>query len=300
MRKAVVLTAMTIVFGLFLLNCGEDQSTQNNHQTVSLGKVPLGPNGCDGMIGDRVWFDVNCNGRQDSGEPGLGGVTVTLKNMNGTVIGTTTTDANGGYAFLNLCDGDYLVEVTTPSGYVPTAANAGGDITIDSNTNPAEVKIDPGHPKDETIDFGFCVPSKGGCGRMTGGGSNWTVEGARVTKGFEIHCDLSAPNNIEVNWPGNNKFHMTALTSAVCTDDPNIIQEPPAAPFDTFTGEGTGKYNNVPGATIHFVFVDAGEPGKFDSATIQVWDGGGNLVLSVSSLLRNGNLQAHDDNCDGD
>jgi len=297
MRRILVATTATIVLGLFLLNCNNEQTTQNAVAPSPLGKGTTETNGCDGMIGDFVWFDINCNGRQETGEPGIGGVTVTLKDMNGNLLATTTTGANGAYAFVNLCFGDYKVEVTTPSGgYVPTTPEV-GDIYLDSNPNPSDVKLDSGHPKDETIDFGFCIPSTGGCGRMTGGGSNWTVEGARVTKGFEIHCDLTAPNNIEVNWPGNNKFHMTTLTSAVCTDDPNIIQAPPAAPFDTFTGEGTGKYNNVPGATIHFVFVDAGEPGKNDSATIQVWDAGGNLVLSVSSLLRNGNLQAHDDNC---
>jgi len=132
-------------------------------------------------------------------------------------------------------------------------------------------------------------------GRMTGGGSVFMIDGARVTRGFEIHCDLREPNNIEVNWPGGNNFHMTSLTAAVCTDDPAIIQAPPAAPFDTFTGDGTGKLNGEPGATIHFVFVDAGEPGKNDAALIQIWDSAGNLVLEVSGFIDVGNLQAHKD-----
>jgi len=132
-------------------------------------------------------------------------------------------------------------------------------------------------------------------GRMTGGGSVFKIDGARVTRGFEIHCDLREPNNIEVNWPGGNNFHMTSLTAAVCTEDPAIIQKPPAAPFDTFTGEGTGKLNGETGATIHFVFVDAGEPGKSDTALIQIWDAAGNLVLEVSGFIDVGNLQAHKD-----
>ena len=75
-------------------------------------------------------------------------------------------------------------------------------------------------------------------------------------------------------------------------------QEPPAAPFDTFTGDGVGKLNNVPGATIHFVFVDAGEPGKEDTASIIVTDANGNIVLNVSGFINVGNIQAHDDGCD--
>jgi hypothetical protein len=132
-------------------------------------------------------------------------------------------------------------------------------------------------------------------GRMTGGGSVFTIDGARVTRGFEIHCDLRPPNNIEVNWPGGNKFHMTTLASATCIDSPAIDQDPPSAPFDTFIGTGTGKYNNQPGARIEFVFVDAGEPGRSDTASIQVYDAGNNLVLDVSGFLDRGNIQAHKD-----
>lgn len=128
-------------------------------------------------------------------------------------------------------------------------------------------------------------------GRMTGGGSVFK-ENMRVTHGFEIHCDLSKPNNIEVNWPGN-KFHMKDLTSAVCTDDPSINPKPPKAPFDTFTGKGNGKLNGVDGAKIEFVFTDAGEPGKKDIATMRIWNKANSLVLEVSGFLNKGNHQAH-------
>ncbi len=133
-------------------------------------------------------------------------------------------------------------------------------------------------------------------GRITGGGSNWMIDGARVTKGFELHCDLREPNNFEINWVGGNNFHMTDLTSAICTEDPDIIQAPPPhAPFDTFTGEGTGKLNNVEGATVKFVLVDAGEPGTSDWASIQVYDADDNLVMTVEGLLKKGNFQTHRD-----
>ena len=142
----------------------------------------------------------------------------------------------------------------------------------------------------------------GACGRMTGGGSVFTFDDVRVTRGFQIHCDLREPNNIEVNWPGN-KFHLSELTSAVCTDSPAVGQAPPkSAPFDTFTGTGDGKLNNKPGGRIEFVFVDAGEPGTSDTATIKVFDKNNNLVLDVPGdpnipgFLHNGNLQTHKDN----
>ena len=130
-------------------------------------------------------------------------------------------------------------------------------------------------------------------GRMTGGGSVFTDDNARVTLGFEIHCDLSKPNNLQVNWPDGNKFHMLELTSAICTDDPEINQKPPVAPLDTFNGVGTGRFNGVDGATINFIFVDKGEPGKSDTAWIKIVDSGGQEVQNVSGSMKYGNLQAH-------
>jgi hypothetical protein len=139
------------------------------------------------------------------------------------------------------------------------------------------------------------------CGRMTGGGSVFTVDDVRVTRGFEIHCDLRKPNNIEVNWP-ENKFHLTELTSAVCTDTVAVQAPPQSSPFDTFQGTGEGRLNNEPGARIEFVFVDAGEPGTSDTAWIKIYDADDNLVLyvpgdpNVPGYLEYGNLQTHKDN----
>ncbi|PYQ67730.1 MAG: hypothetical protein DMF54_03455, partial [Acidobacteria bacterium] len=78
-------------------------------------------------------------------------------------------------------------------------------------------------------------------GRMTGGGSVFTKANGRVTHGFELHCDPEVgPNNLEINWGPGNHFHLEDLTSAVCTDDPNIAPPPPPAGFDTYNGTGTG------------------------------------------------------------
>jgi predicted outer membrane repeat protein len=50
---------------------------------------------------------------------GLGGVTVTLLDVYGNVVGTTTTATDGTYSFGNdLLPGSYTVQVTAPSGYV--------------------------------------------------------------------------------------------------------------------------------------------------------------------------------------
>ncbi|HDC7984318.1 TPA: carboxypeptidase regulatory-like domain-containing protein, partial [Staphylococcus aureus] len=84
-------------------------------------------------IGDYVWEDTNKNGIQDQDEKGISGVTVTLKDENGNVLKTVTTDADGKYKFTDLDNGNYKVEFTTPEGYTPTTVTSGSDIEKDSN-----------------------------------------------------------------------------------------------------------------------------------------------------------------------
>ena len=121
-------------------------------------------------------------------------------------------------------------------------------------------------------------------------------DGTRVTHGFTLDCNASqGPNNLQINWGKGNKFHLESLTTAVCTDNPNIEPKPPKASFDTYEGMGTGRYNGVSGATAHWQFTDAGEPGKLDIARILIKDANGITVLIVSGNLKNGNQQAHDE-----
>jgi hypothetical protein len=137
-----------------------------------------------------------------------------------------------------------------------------------------------------------------GQGRFTGGGSQVRIGQARITRGFTLHCDLRLSNNLEVNW-GGNKFHMLEhLVTVECSDDPAIVQAPPAAPLDTMIGIGRGRYNGVDGFTIEFTLVDYGEPGTSDRAALKIYQTANpaNVVLDLPlQLLSGGNLQAHYD-----
>jgi large repetitive protein len=73
-------------------------------------------------LSGRVWLDSNNNGTVDSGEAGIGGVTVVLTGVTtaGALVTTTSvTAADGSYSFTGLADGTY--KVTEP--LQPTAAN---------------------------------------------------------------------------------------------------------------------------------------------------------------------------------
>jgi len=73
------------------------------------------------VLGDTVWWDLNRDGDQDPGEPGLAGVTVTATGPNGLVL-TTTTNADGFYTFPDIIDGDWTVTIGAgvPAGLAPS------------------------------------------------------------------------------------------------------------------------------------------------------------------------------------
>lgn len=130
--------------------------------------------------------------------------------------------------------------------------------------------------------------------RMTGGGK-FTDGATTVTHGFSLRCDkASTPQRLQVNWGNGNKFHLDSLSSATCSDAPDVSPGAPAAGFDTYVGAGSGRYNGATGATARWTFTDAGEPGSSDRASIEIKDANGAVVLIVQgSTLFKGNHQAH-------
>jgi len=119
-----------------------------------------------GSIGDYVWSDLDADGIQDSGEKGIGGVTVGLYDDQGILLKTTTTDTNGYYLFDNLLAGDYTVKIADSNfatggvleGWITSPANQGSNDELDSDgnetTHQAAVALAAGEDND-TIDFGF-------------------------------------------------------------------------------------------------------------------------------------------------
>ncbi len=101
-----------------------DQSNQTAGANVLVTQTPLPIS-----IGGTVFSDPNLNNNRDSGEPGVGGVTLTLYESDGSqYVSTgqaTTTDANGNYLFQWLQPGTYQVVESQPQGYFAVGAKAG-------------------------------------------------------------------------------------------------------------------------------------------------------------------------------
>ncbi|GEM_PF-639286 len=120
-----------------------------------------------------IFNDADEDGLQGNNEAGIGGVTVTLFNADGTEVASTTSDANGNYTFDNIMEGDYyvVVDVSTNTGGVSnfegTQQDAGDD-DFDSDVNPStgQSEVFSHNPADgnSDIDAGFIEPA----GTITG------------------------------------------------------------------------------------------------------------------------------------
>ena len=91
-------------------------------------------------IGDFVFEDLNGDGIQDAGEPGIEGVTVSLFDDNNVFITSTSTDATGAYIFNNIPAGNYYVnfDATTNVG-----GNTFNGSPQDATTDNLDSDFDP-------------------------------------------------------------------------------------------------------------------------------------------------------------
>lgn len=94
-------------------------------------------------ISGTVFLDQNHNGLQNGADAGIAGITVQLLNNSGTVVASTTTDANGNYSFSGLNPGTYSVrEPNQPSGTsngITTAGAVGNGGTAGTPTGVTTV-----------------------------------------------------------------------------------------------------------------------------------------------------------------
>jgi hypothetical protein len=80
---------------------------------------------CTARICVKKYFDRNGNGLPDNGESPLSGWTFQIKNSNGYVIASATTDANGNACFSVPAPASYTVFETQQAGWVATLPSGG-------------------------------------------------------------------------------------------------------------------------------------------------------------------------------
>ncbi len=133
--------------------------------TVDAGLLPVAQTLAS--LGDTVFRDLNGNGLQDAGEPGVPGVSVNLLAQNGDPLAATTSDRNGRYTFPALNPGTYIVEFVTPESQGFTLPNAGDD-ALDSDADPVSGQSEPltlvAGENNRSVDAGLLSPAPAALG----------------------------------------------------------------------------------------------------------------------------------------
>ena len=267
----------------------------SSNQSIDFGYLPP----CTSGIGDFVWHDLNRNGIQDSGEPGIDGVTVQLRNADGALLfGSTTTNtdptgfAHGYYQFTGLCGGAYTVVIQTPpTGLTPTATNAPeSNATNDSNSSPAPVTLSSDYNSfDQTIDFGYVTPCVADIGNFVWFDQNYNGiqddTGAVALSGVIVNLKKKSDNTLlkttTTDLFGNYQF------TGLCMGNYTVEAVTPAGYESTLSLKGSDRAldsngspttvalvaDNSSDQTIDFGFlVTTGPPlGAGDTATIGFW-----------------------------
>ena len=97
------------------------------------------------FLADFVWHDLNGDGLQNAGEPGVGGAVAelfdsidgTIGNGNDVARGTVITDVDGSYAFSGVTTGEYYIAFRPPVGFSFTLQDQAGGDDADSDADPA-------------------------------------------------------------------------------------------------------------------------------------------------------------------
>lgn len=114
----------------------------SNGNCTDVASFEVTVNGCV-SIGDFVWQDLDADGIQDVGEPGLGNVLVRLLDENNVQIAFTLSAANGSFGFANVEPGIYSLKFETPFGFLRTSAKVGADDNVDSDADETTGLVGP-------------------------------------------------------------------------------------------------------------------------------------------------------------
>lgn len=218
-----------------------------------------------GSVSGSAYVDVNANGRKDTGEAGIPGVTVTLDLFGaGTNALSTTTAADGGYKFNGVPDGAHKITYTGSSAQ-------GGSV------GPTTVSV-VGGAQATAVDGGL-RPTSALTGTVTLGPS---AAGGPGLPGVTVSLDTGGDGKVDAvtttDASGNFLFAGVPAGTHVVT-----INAPGASGFDTpdksnrrvvsTTGQVLGGNNfgvNFSGKIQGSTFIDPNGDGKFQGGETPV------------------------------
>jgi len=298
--------------GEFLGSGAGSDGTVDGRLTVAIGSVGV-VNATFGLmqtlsIGDQVWNDVNNNGLFDTGESGIGGVTVQLWSpgsdnaIGGTgsaadsLLATTTTDGTGAYSFANLAAEKYFVTVTPPTLYSVVSSTAAGDNGVDNDNNGSQ----PGG-RGTTVYSPIVTLAQGTePGNLSTGGGNFddTIDfGLLTALDFGDYASFGSAgsalvSNLFLGTLTDSEYSAIVDTNATGDDLNNLDDEDgvvvPAALYAGVSATLTVTVTNTSGAAAFLhAWVDFNANGVLTDAGEQV---ASNVVIANGTNATNRNL----------
>ena len=104
-------------------------------------------------LSGKVYYDANESSSFDNGEDPFKDITVELLGADGSVVATTTTDADGNYSFTGLDAGTYTVKVTKAGDIAELTQTEDPDGTKDNASGAITLNAD--NPVRENVNFGY-------------------------------------------------------------------------------------------------------------------------------------------------
>ena len=271
----------------------------------------LGYGSCAFFIGEIVFIDLNCDGIQDAGEPGIEGIVLKWLDSEGNLIETATTDANGEYKFWTWGHSrTYTIDVdesALPDGFVLTTGNEPLTFTMEQRKDFLDANFGYGQcdgdvpPGDEVSEddgtFGLTEPSETGGVVLALQTANSGANSANVAVGNTINLQLVVTSSEAVNGVSAYLSYSPAVLGVVDVGGEPGIQPFTKGdfiggmPFENSAADGVLRYsegNVLSGATgtgvvasVSFVVHDVPEGGT--TAISFLSDAAIGLMTGVSS-----------------
>ncbi len=286
----------------------------NQFDDANFGNQPIRQQ----VVHGRKWLDVNGNGQQDPGEPGLAGVVIySDRNLNAVLdpgeprtrtmndIPETDFDETGLYRLTNLAVGPHIIREVVPDGFAQTFPsldpNSGGPFP---GSGAHFVILDEGGGADG-IDFGNrrLEPPRGsvhGTKWLDRNGNGQREADEPGLPGVTIYADLNfnevmdpgEPHTLTMRDNPNTDFDEAGLYWLELRAGPNMVREVvPDGFVQTYPISDAAVPFPLPGG--HFVLVPAGgaiEGLDFGNQRVET---GGSSVQGRKWLDENGDGQAN-------
>lgn len=214
-------------------------------------------------IGDVTWTDTSGDGVQDSDEPVLPGVTVTLLDSAGNPVpgvGAQVTDGNGRYLFDRLPAGHYRMKFEMTGAqvarYAFTQAGAGGHTGLDSDVDP-----------------------------VTGLGAVFVLDdsNASLTLGYADQA-VVASQGIDPTWDAGVVLKWTAVVRPPGETVPPVVTPPPGESVPPVVtappGEGARPEPTKEAQSAH-----EGDSLATTGAAVAAWSAGALALISLGAGL---------------